>query len=85
MTQEQLADALKTSKGEVSRYERGERALSLLIIFRLAGALKIAPAQFFSSPDTKSADALLAQLTPDERERYLAGLAVLIGPQKPES
>jgi transcriptional regulator with XRE-family HTH domain len=50
MTQEDLAAALKTSKGEISRYERGERPLTLLIQFRLMRALNITPAQFFEPP-----------------------------------
>jgi transcriptional regulator with XRE-family HTH domain len=83
MTQEDLAEALKTSKGEVSRYERGERTLSLLIQFRLARALKITPAQFFTPPEARSADALLAGLPPDERERYLAALEALVGAKAP--
>ena len=83
MTQEDLAEALKTSKGEVSRYERGERTLSLLIQFRLMRALNITPAQFFTPPDARSADALLAGLSPDERDRYLAALEALVGAKAP--
>jgi transcriptional regulator with XRE-family HTH domain len=83
LSQEQLAAALKTSKGEVSRYERGERTLSLLIQFRLMRALRITPGQFFSPPGARSADALLAGLSPEERDRYIAALEALIGPKAP--
>jgi transcriptional regulator with XRE-family HTH domain len=83
MTQEDLAEALKTSKGEVSRYERGERTLSLLIQFRLMRALNITPAQFFTPPEARSADALLAGLSPEERERYFTALEALVGAKAP--
>jgi transcriptional regulator with XRE-family HTH domain len=83
LSQEQLAKALNTSKGEVSRYERGERTLSLLIQFRLMRALRITPGQFFSPPDAQSADALLTGLSPEERARYIAALQTLIGPKAP--
>jgi transcriptional regulator with XRE-family HTH domain len=84
LSQEDLAAALKTSKGEISRYERGHRAYSLLVQFRLAKALSIKPWQFFFPPEFKSADAMLEHLSPEERERYLAVLEVLMRPQKPE-
>ena len=82
MSQEDLAAALKTSKGEISRYERGKRAYSLLVQFRLAKALSIKPWQFFFPPDFRSADEMLAHLSPEERERYLSALEVLIRPPK---
>lgn len=81
MTQQQLASKLKTSKGEVSRYERGERTISLLIQFRLARALRISPGQLFSGPNQASADALLTGLTAKERQRYIAALEALMGRQ----
>jgi transcriptional regulator with XRE-family HTH domain len=84
MTQEQLADALNTSKGEVSRYERLQRTLSLLIQLRLARALRIMPEQLFSPPDRTSADAMLAPLAPEDRERYIAILHVLLNRPKTE-
>jgi transcriptional regulator with XRE-family HTH domain len=83
MTQEDLAEALKTTKGEVSRYERGERTLSLLVQFRLMRALNITPAQFFTPPEARSADALLAGLSPTDRERYLTALEALVGAKAP--
>jgi transcriptional regulator with XRE-family HTH domain len=83
LSQEQLAEALGTSKGEVSRYERGERTLSLLIQFRLMRALRISPGQFFSHPSARSADALLSGLSPEERDRYMAALEALVGRKAP--
>jgi transcriptional regulator with XRE-family HTH domain len=84
MSQEDLAAALKTSKGEISRYERGHRAYSLLVQFRLAKALSIKPWQFFFPPDFKSADAMLEHLSPEEREHYLSVLEVMMRPPKSE-
>lgn len=83
MTQEQLASALNTTKGAISRYERGEYGLNLLVAGSLMRALNITAWQFFHPPDEPSADALLAELPPEERARYVAALEVLIRPQKP--
>jgi transcriptional regulator with XRE-family HTH domain len=83
MSQGQLAAALKTSKGEVSRYERGERTISLLILFNLMRALNITVAQFFSPPGARSADALLTGLSPEDRDRILAAVEALVGAKAP--
>jgi transcriptional regulator with XRE-family HTH domain len=78
LTQLELAQRLNTSKGLISRYERGGRAMTLLVQFRLMRALDITPAQFFMDPDEPSADLLLKQVTPEERERLINALRMLI-------
>jgi transcriptional regulator with XRE-family HTH domain len=83
LSQDDLAKALKTSKGEISRYERGERTISLLIQFNLMRALQITPGQFFSPPGARSADALLSGLSPEDRDRILAAVEALVGAKAP--
>jgi transcriptional regulator with XRE-family HTH domain len=82
LTQLQLARRMNTSKGHISRYERGERAMTLLVQSRLMRALDIKPAQFFMDPDEPSADVLLEQVTPKERERLITVLRTLIDPTR---
>jgi len=84
LSQECLAARLRTTKGEVSRYERGERTLSLRLQFRIGKALGIEAAQLFYPPEIRSADAMLAHLPQDERDRLIAALELLI-PPKPKS
>ena len=84
LTQLQLAQRLNTTKSMISRYERGGRAMTLLVQFRLMRALDIKPAQFFMHPDEPSSAAymLLDQITPAERERLVAVLrGMLINPK----
>jgi transcriptional regulator with XRE-family HTH domain len=82
LTQLQLARRLNTSKGHISRYERGERGMTLLVQSRLMRALDIKPAQFFMDPDEPSADVLLEQVTPKERDRLIRVLRTLIDPTR---
>ena len=78
LTQQQLAQRLNTTKGHISRYERGHRAMTSHVQFRLMRALGITPVQFFMHPDLPSADALLERLAPADRQRYIKALRVLI-------
>lgn len=74
LSQEQLARRLGTSKGVISRYETGERGLSIEMQFRLAEALGIWVGELFLPVDHPSTDALLAG-SPPEIWRHIAGIA----------
>jgi DNA-binding XRE family transcriptional regulator len=47
LTQEQVAEAMGTHRGMISRYESSQRGLTLEVQFRLMEVLDIMPAQFF--------------------------------------
>jgi transcriptional regulator with XRE-family HTH domain len=47
-TQEELADAAELDRSYVGSVERGERNLSIENVCRLAGAVGVSPADFFS-------------------------------------
>jgi transcriptional regulator with XRE-family HTH domain len=56
-----LARMLDTTKSVVSRWETGERSLSMDMFFRLCAALEITPPEFFRDPNAPEAvDDLLA-------------------------
>jgi transcriptional regulator with XRE-family HTH domain len=84
LSQLQLADRMDTSKGLVSRWERGERSISLLVQFRLMRILDIQPAQFFMDPDDPSFDTflLLQKAAPEERKRLNDALRMLVNPKE---
>jgi transcriptional regulator with XRE-family HTH domain len=67
LTQEQVAEAMGTHRGMISRYESSQRGLTLEVQFRLMEVLDIMPAQFFSPPDEPSLDAMLRNASPDDR------------------
>ncbi len=47
-TQEELADAAELDRSYVGSVERGERNLSIENVCRLANAIGVSPAEFFS-------------------------------------
>lgn len=47
-TQEELADAAELDRSYVGSIERGERNLSIENVCRLANAIGVSPAEFFS-------------------------------------
>lgn len=59
MTQEQLANRLKTTSMTISRWERGAVALNTTVMSELADALGIEPEDLYHHPDTPSPNALL--------------------------
>lgn len=77
-TLEALADQLKLSKGHLSRFERGEKALSVMSLLRLAEALETTVGQLFGETigDTdfrvlRAQDAQFERTGPNEAEyRY---------------
>jgi transcriptional regulator with XRE-family HTH domain len=68
LTQEQVAEAMGTHRGMISRYESSQRGLTLEVQFRLMEVLDIMPAQFFSPPDEPSLDTMLRDASPDDRQ-----------------
>jgi transcriptional regulator with XRE-family HTH domain len=80
MTQEALATAIGSSKGEISRWEKEGRGMSIGVQYRLCAALKIMPAQLFAPPEEQSIDALLAALPPGKRAAALAKIQAIIFP-----
>jgi len=77
LTQQQLADRLPigengkpTDKGQVSRWERHERGITMDVQAALAEALDLdSPADLFRDPATPSADELLRRATPEQRRQ----------------
>lgn len=51
LTQEEIADAIDTSKGYISQLERGDRRYNQDILEQLAGVLEIEPADLLRAPD----------------------------------
>lgn len=50
LTQEEVAERMGTSKGQISRYETLDRKLSVTKAFELADALGLHPADLFRNP-----------------------------------
>lgn len=68
MKQEDLAKAVGTLKSVISRYETGERGISLEMQFKLFQALQIVPGQFFADPDEPSLDAVVKGKSRETRQ-----------------
>lgn len=56
LNQGDLAKRVGTLKSVISRYETGERGISLEMQWKLFEALDIVPGQFFADPDEPSLD-----------------------------
>lgn len=52
ITQEQLAAKVSVSRSTVSRIERGDYNLSVRLLFRIASALGVSPAEIFQLSET---------------------------------
>jgi transcriptional regulator with XRE-family HTH domain len=78
LTQRELGEKLATSKGMISRYETGERGMTLEVQFALMEALDITLAQFFAHPDRESLDAVVEGASEEERARALAVLKAFV-------
>lgn len=77
LTQQQLADRLDTSKGQVSNWENGNRGLSADVLAALAEVLTIEPQDLFRDPDQPSADDLLRAASPEIRDQAIAIIETL--------
>ncbi|WP_421696887.1 helix-turn-helix transcriptional regulator [Ancylobacter sp.] len=68
LTQEQVAEAVGTTKETISRWENSKRLMSTDILAELADALsslstvRVEPQDFYRHPETRSADQLLRQM-----------------------
>ena len=78
----EVAEALGTHRGMVSRYELGRRGLTQDMQFRIMRILQITPAQFFTAPATADLiEKLYAELQsapPKRRKEIVAALLKLI-------
>jgi transcriptional regulator with XRE-family HTH domain len=78
MTQQQLADAINASKGDVSRYESGKRPMTLEKAYQFGAALGIDGLAVFRDPEEPSADELLKNATADQRKQVFAVIDALL-------
>ena len=78
-TQEQLADLLDTSKGQVSSWENQKRGMTMEVQTALAFALGIEPADLFRDPEQPSADELLKSASPEKRREVFRVITALLG------
>jgi transcriptional regulator with XRE-family HTH domain len=81
LTQEQLADRLGTSKGQVSKLETGKKKWDEVWVAKCADALNLSDQMaIFRHPDTPTADELLRLATPEQREQAARVIRAIIGP-----
>ena len=73
-SQRELAERVGIPKSVISRYETGDRRIHLGMLFRIMAALEVRPAQFFAPPGEPSADAVIANESPELRRRIVAML-----------
>ena len=78
LTQEQVAERLNTSKGQVSNWESGKRGMSAGVIEALEEALQLEPGDLFRNPAQPSADDLLRNATPEQRRQALSVIEALL-------
>ena len=82
LTQQQVADRVGTSKGQVSRWESSKRGISVDVQAAVSYALGVEPADLFRHPDTPSADALLRGASDHERAQAVALVEALLKARK---
>lgn len=85
LTQQQLAERLPegtdgrtTGKDQISRWERGDRGMTINVQAALAEALNISPSDLFRHPDMPSADELLRNATPEQRRQAFTVIEALL-------
>lgn len=78
LTQEQVAERLDTSKGQVSNFENNKRKMTLEMANSFAFALGIDPLDLFHHPDQPSADALLRNAAEDDRRKIFTVIKTLL-------
>ena len=85
LTQQQLADRLPvskdgkaTGKDQISRWERGQRGMTMEVQVALAEALDIHPSDLFRDPAMPSADRLLRNASPEQRLQVVAVIETLL-------
>ena len=70
MTQEEVAHALNTDKGSISRLESGRQRGNFAWLERYAAVLKVRPVSLFRLPTDESLDEL-AEALPEEQRRWI--------------
>lgn len=78
LTQQDLADRLDIAKGQISRWENNQRALTMDVQVALADALDIDPGLIFHDPAQPSADELLRNATPEQRRQAFTVIEALL-------
>jgi transcriptional regulator with XRE-family HTH domain len=78
LTQQQLAERLETGKDQISRWESGKRGMTAEVIEALSDALQIEPGDIFRDPAMPSADQLLRNATPEQRQQALSVIEALL-------
>lgn len=78
MSQERLAEEIGTTKGSISRWEKGERDITLNALAAIAETLGCSIGDLAQTPGHKSADDLLSRLDPSLRRRALRQIEALI-------
>lgn len=78
LTQEQVAERLETSKGQVSNFENNKRKMTVEMANAFAFALGIDPLSIFHHPDQPSADALLRNAPAEDRIKILTVIKTLL-------
>lgn len=87
LTQQQLADRLPvgddgkpTGKDQISRWERGERDMTMSVQAALAEALGFPddPGRLFRDPERPSIDELLKNASPDRRIQIIAVVETML-------
>lgn len=71
LTYEQLAGRLETSKSVISKLANHRQRYNQDWLERIAWALDCEVAQLYRPPTAPTADELLAQMSPDDRERAI--------------
>jgi transcriptional regulator with XRE-family HTH domain len=77
-SQREMAERVGIPKSVISRYETGDRRIHLGMLFRIMAALEIKPGQFFAPPGEPSADAVIANESPEQRRQIVAMLKALV-------
>lgn len=78
-TQQQLADLLETSKGQISNWESQRRGMTMEVQAALAFALNIEPGDLYRDPAQPSADELMKSATPEKRREVFRVITAMLG------
>lgn len=79
MTLEQVADAIESNKGDVSKIERGVKRYNEDHITRFADAFGIQPFQLYFSPDRQLLDSLIEGRSEEVRQLAFRVVEAAIG------
>ena len=77
MSQEQLANRIGSTKSSISRWETGERDITLGALGAIAEALQCEVPDLYRDPERPSADALLRDTTESLRQQAFRLIAAL--------